>query len=134
DIGTPEDLKRTLLAAQAVSSIPASATGTALAEIYQQLGITEAMQARTKAQPGPVQVADAVVNGDAELAVFLLNVISDPRLDVVGPFPPQLQRHIVYTAGIAAKAKEPEAAQAFITYLRTPAAADVIKSWGLDPG
>ncbi|MBO0763178.1 MAG: substrate-binding domain-containing protein [Hyphomicrobiaceae bacterium] len=134
DIGTPEALKRALLAANRVASIPASATGVALAAIYAQLGITEEMKARTKAQPGPVQIADAVVNGEAELAVFLLNVINDPRLDIVGPFPPAVQREVVYTTGLAASPKQPEAAKAFITYLMSPAAAEKIKAGGLNPG
>lgn len=92
------------------------------------------MKARTKAQPGPVQIADAVVNSEAEVAVFLLNVINDPRLDVVGPLPREIQREVVYATGVAANAKQPEAAKAFIAYLRSPAAAEMIKAKGLDPG
>jgi molybdate transport system substrate-binding protein len=134
DIKTPEALKQTLLAAKSVASIPASATGFALGAIYDELGIAEEMKARTKAQPGPVQIADAVVNGEAELAVFLLNVINDPRLDVVGPFPPQVQREVVYATGVAAGTKEPEAAKAFIAYLMSPPAAEMIRAKGLNPG
>jgi molybdate transport system substrate-binding protein len=134
DIGTLKALKQALLAAQSVASIPASATGTQLADVYERLGITEAMNARTKAQPGPSQLVEAVASGDAELAVFLLNVLAHPRLDVIGPFPPEVQREVVYTAGVAVDAREPEAAMAFIAYLRTPPAAKVIKSNGLTPG
>ncbi|HWE20314.1 MAG TPA: substrate-binding domain-containing protein [Hyphomicrobiaceae bacterium] len=134
DIGTLEALKQALLAAQSVASIPASATGTQLADVYERLGITEAMNTRTKAQLGPSQLVAAVASGDAELAVFLLNVIAHPRLDVIGPFPAEVQREVVYTAGVAADAREPEAAKAFIAYLRTPPAAAAIKSKGLTPG
>ena len=134
DISTPEALKQTLLAAHSIASIPASATGPQLAHVYERLGIAEAMQAKTKAQPGPSQVVEAVASGDAELAVFLLNVITHPRLDVIGPFPPEVQREVVYTAGVAANAREPDAAKSFIAYLRTPPAAAVIKSKGLTPG
>ena len=42
--------------------------------------------------------------------MFILNVITDPRLDVVGPLPGDLQREIVYTAGSALKPREAEAA------------------------
>ena len=134
DISTPEALKQTLLNARAIASIPASATGTALAGIYERLGIGEAMKAKTKAQPGPAQIIEAVANGDADIAVFLINVLTDPRLDVVGPFPAEIQREVVYTTGIAASAKEPEAAKAFITYLMSPEAAAVIKAKGMTPG
>jgi molybdate transport system substrate-binding protein len=134
DISTPEALKRTLLKAQSIASIPASATGTQLSSIYERLGIAEAMKAKTKAQPAPPRIIEAVANGDAELAVFLLNVLADPRLDVVGPLPAEVQREVVYAAGIAAKTREPNAARAFITYLTTPAATTVIKANGMNPG
>jgi molybdate transport system substrate-binding protein len=130
DISTPEALKRTLTNAQSIASIPASATGVQLAEVYAQLGIAEEMKAKTKAQPTPPQIADAVANGDAELAVFILNVLSDPRLDVVGPFPAEIQRWVVYTAAVAIGSKEPEAAKAFIAYLMSPAGAAAIKAKG----
>jgi molybdate transport system substrate-binding protein len=134
DISTPEALKQTLLKAQSIASIPASATGTQLSGIYERLGIAEAMKTKTKAQPAPLQIIEAVAKGDAELAVFLLNVLADPRLDVVGPFPAEIQREVVYAAGIAANSKEPDAAKAFITYLTTPAATAVIKAKGMNPG
>jgi molybdate transport system substrate-binding protein len=134
DIGKPEALKRTLLEAHAVASIPASATGALLAGIYERLGIAEEMKAKTLAQPGTAQIAEAVAKGEADLAVFLTNVLIDPRLDIVGPFPAAIQREVIYQAGVAANSKQPDAARAFIAYLMSPAGAAVIKSKGMIPG
>ena len=134
DISTPEALKQTLLKAQSIASIPESATGYLLARVYERLGITEAMKARTKPQPTPAQIVQSVATGETELGVFLTNVLTAPGLDVVGPFPPELQLEVVYTGATAADTKDAEAAKAFITFLTTPAAAAVIKAKGLNPG
>ena len=134
DIGTPEALKQTLLKAQSIASIPESATGYLLARVFERLGISEAMKARIKPQPAPAQIVQSVATGETELGVFLTNVLTAPGLDVVGPFPPELQLEVVYTAATAADTKEANAAKAFIAYLTTPAAATVIKAKGMSPG
>ena len=65
--------------------------------------------------------------------MFLLNVLTAPGLDVVGPFPADLQQEVVFTAAVAANAGEAEAARAFIAYLTTPDAKAVFKARGMNP-
>ena len=133
DVGTPEALKQTLLKAQSIATIPASAAGAQVLRVFDSLGISEAMKAKTKVQTGPAQIVETVAKGEAELGVFLINVLTAPGLDVVGPFPAELQQEVVFTASVAANTKEAEAAKAFIAYLTTSAAAAVIKAKGMDP-
>jgi len=134
DISTPEKLKETLLKAQSIATIPASAAGAQVLRLFERLGISEAMKAKTKAQPAPAQIVQAVAKGEAELGVFLLNVLTAPGLDVVGPVPAELQQEVVFTAAVAAGTKEAGASEAFITFLATPAAATVIKAKGMRAG
>src|SRR5215470_5903079 len=44
DINTPDALKRTLLGAKSIATIPASATGTQVLRVFELLGISEAMK------------------------------------------------------------------------------------------
>ena len=66
--------------------------------------------------------------------MFLLNVLTAPGLDVVGPFPKEVQQEVVFAAALGASTKETDAAKAFISYLQTPAATAIIKSSGMTPG
>lgn len=133
DISTPDALKQTLLSAKSIVTIPASATGTQLLQVFEVLGISEAMKLKTMAQATPAQIAETVARGDGELAVFLVNVLMAPGLDVVGPFPAELQREVVFTAAVAANTREADAARAFINFLTSPAAIAVLKAKGLEP-
>ena len=54
-------------------------------------------------------------------------------LDIVGPLPAELQRVTIFSAGLAANAKKPDAAKALIACLAGPAAAPAISKSGLDP-
>jgi molybdate transport system substrate-binding protein len=134
DISTPEALKQTLLSAQSIASLPESAAGAQILRVYERLGISEPMKAKTKAQTGPAEVVQALAKGEADLGVFLVNVLTAPGIDLVGPFPAELQQEVVFTAAVAADTKEAAAVTAFIVYLKGPAAAAVIRAKGMNPG
>lgn len=134
DIRTPEALKQALLKAQSIATTPASAAGAQVLRAFDKLGIGAEMKAKTKAQPGPQQIVEAVAQGDAELGVFLINTLTAPGLDVVGPFPAELQQEIFFVAAVAAASKQSDAAQAFIKHLKTPGSTSLIKAKGMTPG
>jgi molybdate transport system substrate-binding protein len=134
DISTPDALKKALLAAPSIAFLPASAAGAYVLKVFDRLGISEEMKAKTKVQATPAQIAPAVAKGEAELGVFLTNVLIAPGVELVGPFPGDLQQELVFTSAVAADTKEAEAAKALIDYLRTPAAAALIKAAGMTPG
>jgi molybdate transport system substrate-binding protein len=134
DVSTPDALKKTLLDAKSIAFLPASAAGAYVSSVFERLGIGEAMKAKTVVQTSTGEIAKAVAKGDAELGVFLINVLMAPGVEQAGPFPAELQQELVFTAAVAVDTKEADAAGAFITYLKTPAAVAVIKAKGMEPG
>src|SRR3954454_23380411 len=134
DISSPDALKQTLIKAQSIATLPASAAGAYVLSVFERLGIGEAMKAKIKVQATPTAIPQAVANGEAELGVFLTNVLIAPGVELAGAFPAELQQELVFTSAISADAKEGDAAKAFIDYLKSPAATATIKAGGMTPG
>jgi molybdate transport system substrate-binding protein len=132
DISSPDALKKTLLAAKSVAHSRAQ-SGNYFLSVLGRLGIADQMKGKlVVVQGGPVGAAAA--KGDAEIAVQqVTELMPVAGVDVVGPLPPELQAHIVFSAAIPAGAKQPEAAKALIAFFESPQAAQVIKEKGLQP-
>ncbi len=134
DISSPDALKQTLLKAKSITFLPESAAGSYVLKVFDRLGIGEAMKAKTQAKTTPAQIPEAIANGEAELGTFLTTVLLGPGVELVGPFPADLQQDLVFTAGVAADSKDVEATRALLNFLKTPEAVAKIRAKGMTPG
>jgi molybdate transport system substrate-binding protein len=127
-----EDLKRAMLGAKSVAHSREGPTRAQLMRLLDRLGIAADMKSKLKPYPGG-GILKAVAQGEAEMAVSPIpTVLSTPGIDNAGALPPALQNYLELVAGVAANAKEPEGARAFIRLLSEPAAIEVIKARGFE--
>jgi molybdate transport system substrate-binding protein len=133
DISTPEALKATLLRAKSITMVPESANGAHILRVFERLGIAAEMHAKLLAQSDPLELAPALARGDAEIGLYVTNLLLAPGVTLVGQFPGDLNTYLTFTAGLSREAAEPEAAKSFIAYLTTPAAAETIAAKGMEP-
>jgi molybdate transport system substrate-binding protein len=133
-VSTSEAFKQTIIKAQSIATIPESAAGAYILQVFGRLGIAEAVKPKIKTQATTGAIPQAVAKGEAELGIFLSNVLIAPGVELAGPFPAELQNELVFTAAVAADSKEAAAAKAFIDYLKTPEATAVMKAKGVTPG
>ena len=134
DVSTVEAFKQSLLKAQSITFLPESAAGGYIVKVFERLGIADAMKAKTKPQTAAAKISGAVANGEAELGIFLTNVLIGPGVELAGSFPGDLQQDFVLMGAVAADSKNPAAAKAFLDYMKTPEAAAVFKAKGVTPG
>ena len=137
DIGTVDALKHTLIAAKSISySDPAKggASGVYFAKVVDQLGLTDELKAKTILVPG-AQAPELVAKGEAELGVAQgSEIVPVAGAEILGPLPGKLGSVTLFTAGIAAASKAPDAAKAFIKFITGLDAAPILKAKGFAPG
>jgi len=138
DVSTPEALKAALLAAKSVGhTAPAGGGITAkhVQNVFVRLGIADQVTPKVKlAAGGPNgRVSVLVSSGEADIGLQQISeLMTNPGVDVIGLLPRELQQITIYSAGVIANAKQPDAAKAFIKYLAAPPAKAIYKTKGLD--
>ena len=136
DLSSVDAFKRALLAAKSVAYIDPAAGGSSgiyVAGLLDKLGVAAEVKPKAKLIPGGA-VAEHIARGEAELGIHQISEILPVKgITLVGPLPADIQNYTVYAAGLGANGKESEAAKALLKTLSGPAAADVLKSRGMEP-
>ena len=133
DISSVEALRRTLLQAASVAYSSSVSGRYVSTELYQRLGIADQMAAKSR-RIERERVGAVVARGEAEIGFQQTSeLLPVPGIAYVGPLPAAVQRVSVFSAGVAAHSRHPDAARALIRFLASPDAAPVIAKTGLEP-
>jgi molybdate transport system substrate-binding protein len=133
DISTTEALKRALLNAKSIGFNGQGASRSTFEALFTKLGIADALKAKiTLLTTG---APEGVAKGVVEIGLGPISeTLAEPGADLVGPLPADIQSYLVFTAGVSAGSKDPQAANTLIKFLAAPAAAPVLKAKGMEPG
>jgi molybdate transport system substrate-binding protein len=127
DISTPDAVRRTLLAARSIAySDPKLApSGIHLAKLISNLGIEEAVLAKTVLRTSFDGGVALIASGEVEIGLYLVSEIQTVEGAVLaGRLPAELQSYVIYAGAVAARSPIPDGALAFIKFLGEPAARD----------
>ena len=141
DISSVEAFKRMLLDARLIARpnpADGGASGVHIEQVLKRLAILDEVNAKTVAygQPRDPEAMPGykVAVGRADLALHQLQeLLAVHGIDIVGPFPKELQGTFLFSAGIITSAKDVAAAKALVNFLRTPDATAVIRAKGMEP-
>ncbi len=103
-------------------------------ELMGSLDVTGAIAPKTKLVPPAKPLLDLVAAGGVDLGFNPISeILSDPRLELVGPLPAAIQKYTLYIGSLVAGSQEGDTLKALAAYLASPAAASVLRTKGFEP-
>ena len=109
-------------------------SGVALAALFERWGMADTLRGRMVQAPPGVPVGTLVARGDAALGFQQLSELLHVQgITVLGPLPPEIQITTTFSAGVCARAAQPDAARALIAFMASGDAAEAKRRQGMEP-
>jgi len=138
DISTPESFRNVMLSSKSVFISDPSQGGFVtphLLNVFARLGISEEMKGKlvfTK-KAGTAGIQETITSANVDIGLNQLQEFAPiSSMEIVGPLPGDLGLTTTFAGVVLNGAKELKVAQAWVSFLRTPEAASVIKSKGME--
>lgn len=103
-------------------------------EIFESLGLTDALQTKLVLAKDVREVLSWVESGNVQAGiVYETDAMVSDKVIVCCAAPEGSHKPVVYPVGVVKSSKHPEAARAFAEFLVTPQAAEVFQKYGFTP-
>jgi len=136
-VGTPEELKRALLAAEEIYyADPAIATaGAYFLQAADRLGIGEEVRKRGRTDAGGKVTMELMARSTARAIGLtqISEILSVEEVVLIGPYPESLQCMTTYTGIVLTPPPGADAAEAFLDFLLSPPVQARFKQAGYEP-
>ena len=134
DISTVDAFKRTILSARSLAvRDPAqrSPVGTYMLALFDRLTLSEITKPKLILTAHPPY--EEVSKGEAELGFSTLaEIAAEPRAELVGPLPREIQTYNVFTAAIPVGSEQRAVTGDFLRFLASDSSKAVLRSKGID--
>lgn len=135
DISTVDAFKRTVLSARRLAvRDPAqrSPVGTYMLALFERLILSDVIKPKLMLTTHPPY--EEVSEGQAELGFSTLaEIAAEPRVELVGPLPQEIQTYNVFTTAIPVSSEQRAATAEFLRFLASDSSKAVLRSKGIDP-
>ena len=136
DIHDVASFKKAMLAAKSIMYADpkkGGQSGIYIAKVFTQIGLDKAIAPKLQLRArGPVGLKE-VAKGDIEIGLGQISeILANKDVDLVGPFPAQIQGAVTFSAGVHAASKNRMAAKDLIAALTSAAAKAQFKKAGFD--
>ena len=134
DVSRVHGLKQALLNANSIATgdPSSSASGMYFANLIERLQIADAIKPKIKAYPTGAAALEAVANGDADLAIWVISSANGPDTELAGVLPAQAGKFNAYAAGILTNSNQIQVAKALSSFISSPTSLAVMRSKGFD--
>ncbi len=130
DVGSVDAFKRALREARSIGYIKVNRVD----ELIGRLGMTEELHSKVRVPDADI-VSELVAKGELELGIVVITqILTTPGVELVGPLPAEVQYFVQFVAGVSANSKAPSTARDLLRFFSLPAAIQVIKGQGMEPG
>jgi molybdate transport system substrate-binding protein len=137
DISSVEAFRQALVDAKSIAYSDSGSGIYLSTTLFAKLGVADQIAGKSRKIRGPPSgepVAAVVARGDAEIGFQQVSeLIHVPGVTFVGAIPAPLQPETFFAGALAANVQQPEAAEALIRFIASPAAASSISKSGLVP-
>ena len=133
NISTVSGFKSALLNAESITYATQGASAAPFEVLVAKLGITSQLRPKYNLRPTAAEVGDAVSSGIVELGIAPVSEILPVRgVDLVGPFPKEVQSYVELTGAVSVGAKEKDEAKKFLAFVIAPGNLPLIRAKGME--
>jgi molybdate transport system substrate-binding protein len=132
NIATVDAFKRALLDADSITFAQQGASAQPFEVLVAKLGITSQLRPKYNLRNTAAEVGDAVASGVVALGIAPVSEILPVRgVDLVGPFPKEVQSYVEMTGAVSTGAKQQDEAKKLLAFLVAPASLPVFTAKGM---